>query len=61
MANKEDLGSNPASHQAARPMKYVADGHGNGWLCDKGVDESGDLAAQGCWRCEEIAFPCGGR
>ena len=49
------------AHQAARPLKYVADKQGNGWLCDKSVDESGDLGAQGCWRCEDMAFPCGGR
>ena len=41
--------------------KYVTDAHGNGWLCDLDVDTDGDLAAQGCWRCEDMAFPTGGR
>jgi hypothetical protein len=48
-------------HNAARPLKYVTDANGTGWLCDKNVDESGDLNGQGCWRCEDMAFPCGGR
>ena len=48
-------------HQAARPLEYVEDQKGDGWLCDKGVDVEGDLKAQGCWRCDEIAFPYGGR
>jgi hypothetical protein len=48
-------------HQATRPMKFVKDKDGNGWLCDKGVDPSGDLKKQGCWRCDEMAFPTGGR
>ena len=49
------------AHQATRPLKYVQDAQGNGWLCDKSVDADGDLAAQGCWRCEDMAFPFGGR
>jgi hypothetical protein len=49
------------SHKPARPLKYVRDKDGNGWLCDKNVDPSGDLRRQGCWRCEEMAFPDGGR
>ena len=49
------------THRAARPLKYVQDSMGNGWLCDANVDPSGDLRAQGCWRCDEMAFPCGGR
>lgn len=44
-----------------RPLEYVKDRAGNGWLCEKGVNRSGDLRAQGCWRCEEMAFPDGGR
>jgi CRP-like cAMP-binding protein len=48
-------------HQAARPLKYVKDREGNGWLCDKGVNPRGDLRKQGCWRCDEMAFPTGGR
>jgi hypothetical protein len=31
------------------------------WLCDKDIDFDGDLEAQGCWRCEDMAFPDGGR
>jgi hypothetical protein len=48
-------------HMAARPMKFVKDKEGNGWLCDKDVDVSKDLRQQGCWRCDEMAFPTGGR
>lgn len=57
--NEKDV--NTETHRAARPMKYVKDEDGNGWLCDSNVDTSGDLEAQGCWRCEEMAFPAGGR
>jgi thioredoxin len=49
------------SHKPARPMKFFKDKEGNGWLCDSNIDENGDLAAQGCWRCEDMAFPAGGR
>ena len=48
-------------HKAARPLKYIKDKEGNGWLCDKDVDPDGDLRAQDCWRCDEMAFPFGGR
>lgn len=48
-------------HTAARPMKYVKDRDGNGWLCDKSADPNGNLREQGCWRCDEMAFPTGGR
>ena len=48
-------------HQPARPLRFVKDGDGNGWLCDRDVDPSGDLEAQGCWRCEDMGFPMGGR
>jgi hypothetical protein len=44
-----------------RPLEYVRDGEGNGWLCDKGVDWRQDLRVQGCWRCDEVTFPYGGR
>lgn len=44
-----------------RPLVFVKDHNGDGWLCEKGVDPDGDLQAQGCWQCEEIAFPFGGR
>ena len=50
-----------SSYQAARPLKFVKDAQGNGWLCDSSVDPDKDLSSQGCWRCEEMAFPCGGR
>ena len=48
-------------HKAARPLKYVKDGEGQGWLCDKDVDPAGDLKEHGCWRCDEMHFPTGGR
>jgi hypothetical protein len=44
-----------------RPLEYVKDLDGNGWLCDKGVDKKEDLKAQGCWRCDEVTFPYAGR
>jgi hypothetical protein len=49
------------THKPARPLKFFKDKEGNGWLCDKDIDLDGDLEAQGCWRCEEMAFPTGGR
>jgi hypothetical protein len=49
------------THKPARPLKYFKDKEGNGWLCDKDIDPDGDLEAQGCWRCEEMPFPDGGR
>lgn len=49
------------THKPARPLKFFKDRKGHGWLCDKDVDPERDLAAQGCWRCEEMAFPMGGR
>jgi hypothetical protein len=57
--NEQKFGMEP--HQAARPLKFVKDKDGNGWLCDANIDVNGDLKAQGCWRCEEMAFPTGGR
>jgi roadblock/LC7 domain-containing protein len=47
------------THKPARPMMFFKDKEGNGWLCDKGIDPDGDLEAQGCWRCEDMAFPMG--
>ena len=44
-----------------RPLEYVKDRDGNGWLCDKGVDRNKDLREQGCWRCDDVTFPYGGR
>jgi hypothetical protein len=55
---------NPATtetHVPARPLKFFKDANGYGWLCDKDIDPDGDLRAQGCWRCDEMAFPDGGR
>ncbi|MFO7894818.1 MAG: hypothetical protein R6U63_13870 [Longimicrobiales bacterium] len=42
-----------------RPLQYVTDKDGQGWLCDKGVSKWSDLRKVGCWRCDEIAFPIG--
>ena len=49
------------THKPARPLKFFKDSEGCGWLCDKDINPDQDLAAQGCWRCEEMAFPGGGR
>jgi hypothetical protein len=49
------------THKPARPLKYFKDINGIGWLCDKDIDPNKDLKAQGCWRCDEMAFPTGGR
>jgi len=49
------------THEPARPLKFFKDAAGNGWLCDKDIDPDRDLRAQGCWRCDEMAFPTGGR
>jgi hypothetical protein len=46
-------------HMAARPLKYVKDKDGWGWLCDKKINPDRDLRKQGCWRCDEMAFPTG--
>ncbi len=48
-------------HTPSRPIRYVRDRDGFGWLCDKRIDTKGDLRKQGCWRCDEMAFPEGGR
>lgn len=37
-------------------MKVVVDDDGCNWLCDSNIDESSDLAQQGCWRCSDMAF-----
>lgn len=47
------------SWRPARPMQFLKDAHSEGWLCDIGVDPDRDLAAQGCWRCGDMAFPMG--
>jgi hypothetical protein len=49
------------THRPARPLRFFRDAEGNGWLCDKDIDPAEDLVAQGCWRCEDMAFPMGGR
>jgi len=43
-----------------RPIEYVKDEAGNCWLCDLGTNKDGNLEKQGCWRCEDLAFPFGG-
>ena len=48
-------------HTPTRPIKYLKDTDGYGWLCDKEVEPFQDLREQGCWRCDEMAFPAGGR
>jgi hypothetical protein len=49
------------AHKPARPLKFFKDKDGYGWLCDKDIDPERDLRKQGCWRCDEMAFPTGGR
>ena len=49
------------THKPARPLKYFKDNDGYGWLCDKDVNPSKDFREQGCWRCDQMAFPTGGR
>ncbi|MBS3759060.1 MAG: hypothetical protein KGY61_10400 [Desulfobacterales bacterium] len=48
-------------HRAIRPIIWVKDAQGNTWLCDKNVDPADDLRKKDCWRCDEMAFPAGGR
>lgn len=48
-------------HMAARPLKFFKDEDGCGWLCEKDINPHEDFRKQGCWRCEEMAFPTGGR
>jgi hypothetical protein len=61
MSKEGQSKSDVSPHKSARPLKYIRDKDGNGWLCDKDVDPNRDLKEQGCWRCEEMAFPDGGR
>jgi len=49
------------THTPARPLKFFKDAAGNGWLCDKDIDPGKDFRMQGCWSCDEMAFPDGGR
>jgi len=60
MVQDERLDASTDTHKPARPLKFVKDRDGNGWLCDKDVDPKIDLREQGCWRCDEMAFPDGG-
>jgi len=48
-------------HPAVRPLIWVKDVQGFSWLCDNDVNPSQDFRSQECWRCDEIAFPAGGR
>jgi len=43
-------------HHAARPLRVVLDEAGVPWICDEGVDRTGDLPGQGCWACGDLAF-----
>ena len=61
MSEEMQFGETDYMHKAARPLKWVKDKDGNTWLCDKNVDLDGDMREQGCWRCDEMAFPTGGR
>lgn len=60
--SKETMPEYPKHYEPTyrgRPLEYVKDKNGNGWLCDKNVDRNGDLREQGCWRCDEVTFPIG--
>jgi hypothetical protein len=48
-------------HTPTRPIRYIRDEKGDGWLCDKRIDPKRNFKEQGCWRCDEMAFPDGGR
>ncbi len=63
MTENDENEVRPSPHQAARPLVFFKDKDGYGWLCDKGkeLDHDRDLREQGCWRCDEMAFPTGGR
>lgn len=39
-----------------RHLVLIRDRHGLLWLGPPGVDENGDLQAQGCWRCGRPAL-----
>jgi len=49
------------THKPARPLKFFKDKNDYGWICDRNIDPNQDLRGQGCWRCDEMAFPTGGR
>lgn len=48
-----DPGSGPGR---GRHLVLIRDRHGLLWLAPPGVDENGDLQAQGCWRCDGPAL-----
>lgn len=57
---KDAMPEYPARYEPRYPgraLVYVRDENGNGWLCDKGIDRSRDLAAQGCWRSDPENLP----
>ena len=58
---EETKGMSTYIHKPARPLKFFKDKDGYGWLCDKSIDPDKNFREQGCWRCDEIAFPTGGR
>ena len=49
------------SHKPARPLKFFKDKSGIGRGTHSGYLIVSYLRAQGCWRCDEMAFPTGGR
>lgn len=57
LEHEDFLVESEVSEKPPRPMMFVKDRHGNGWLCDKGVDPEASLEDQGCWRCEDMGFP----
>jgi hypothetical protein len=61
MNDEDRIPATTDTHRPVRPLKFFRDAQGNGWLCDKDIDPDRDLRAQGCWRCDEMAFPTGGR
>ncbi len=54
--NSEMVEADVSAHNAARPMRVVADGNGTMWLCDEEVDDKKALKEQGCWQCGDLAF-----
>ena len=60
MDDNKKAKASTSTHQPARPLKFFKDKYGDGWLCDQDIDFEGDLEKQGCWRCEDMAFPTGG-
>ena len=61
MSDYNPTGMHNDTHRPARPLRFVKDREGNGWLCDRHVDPNKDLRAQGCWRYGEAPFPKGGQ